>query len=326
MAQESGKDWKTEKLHRYCAPHGLEHVQDVLGDVLGLGQMLVDLPADAPEEVLHLGLVLELEIAELEHGERLFPPLDRVVVALGQVLGVEFLEGLAHLRDRLGLLVRLRQLDGRGPGLDDAHGVDDHQGMVRHDGAAGLGHDVGLRDLLLLADLLDGVDQAVDVLARRVVGGAVHGRVRAVVVHAQAAAAVEVLDVELLLAQLGVDAGAFLDRVLDGLDVGDLGADVEMQELDAVAHARRAKVSTAPRSSARSARTWRCGRSSTSSVPCPGSAAWSAGRSCGRTPISLAALSSRRDLAGLLDDHDDFLAELDAQAGPGASWTRPCSR
>ena len=53
---------------------------------------------------------------------------------------------------------------------------------------------------------------------------------RARVVDAQAAADVEVLDAQPHLAQLGVDAGPLVDGVLHGADVGELAADVEVEE------------------------------------------------------------------------------------------------
>jgi len=78
---------------------------------------------------------------------------------------------------------------------------------MRDDGAAGLGDDVRLGDLLLLADFLDRVHDVGHVLAQRVVHRRVDRGVRAVVVDAEAAAAVEVLDGEPHLAELRVIAG-----------------------------------------------------------------------------------------------------------------------
>jgi hypothetical protein len=47
------------------------------------------------------------------------------------------------------------------------------------------------------------------------------------------------------LANLGVDASRFLHRVLDTFDIGDLGSDMKVQQLQRVYHLKFAKESNA---------------------------------------------------------------------------------
>src|SRR5688572_22482754 len=62
------------------------------------------------------------------------------------------------------------------------------------------------------------------------------GRARAVVVDAQAAADIDVLELVAALVQLRVVHGRFAHGALDGADVGNLRADVEVQELERGGH------------------------------------------------------------------------------------------
>ena len=107
--------------------------------------------------------------------------------------------------------------------------------MVRGQGATALGDQVRLRHALVGADLLHGIDDVRGVLLHRVVErGDESGAARADVIDAEAAADVEVLQPEPHLPQLGVEPRALVHHVLDGADVRELRADVEVEELDEV--------------------------------------------------------------------------------------------
>ena len=118
-------------------------------------------------------------------------PAQAVVVAFADVLEREAFQGVAHLAHDQMVVRRFVDGDGGGAGLDGAEDVHREHRMVGGQAAPGLGHDVGLGDLLLLADLLDGVDQAARVLIERVVDRMVVGGLRAVVVDAEPPAAVQ---------------------------------------------------------------------------------------------------------------------------------------
>ncbi len=74
------------------------------------------------------------------------------------------------------------------------------------------------------------------VLLQRVVHRRVEVALAAVVVDAEAAAAIEVAHVGAEQVQLDEDAAGLAERVLHGADVGDLRADVEVEQLQAVEH------------------------------------------------------------------------------------------
>ena len=105
---------------------------------------------------------------------------------------------------------------------------------------------VGVLDARLVAHRLDVVDDVVGVLLERVVDARLEVRLRAVVVDAQPAADVEVLEPGAVLHELGVDPRRLVQRALDDADVGDLAAQVEVQELEAVLHARAPSAPRAP--------------------------------------------------------------------------------
>ena len=161
---------------------------------------------------------------------------ERVVVALAERLRVDGLvDGRELLQD---VRIRARHVDAL-PLLDPIGHVEHvrhEHGVVGGDRPARLGHEGRRRDLFLLADLLDRVDDVVGVLLDRVVHGRVERRLGAVVVDAEPAAEVQVVDRDALGPQLRVDAARLADRLLDLADVGDLRADVEVEHLEAVEH------------------------------------------------------------------------------------------
>ena len=91
-----------------------------------------------------------------------------------------------------------------------------------------------MRNVFVVADLLDRVDDVVGKLLRRVVCGRVKRRFRSVVVDSHAAADVEQIDRDLHLVDLRVNARRFLHRILDALDIGELRADMEVEQLQHV--------------------------------------------------------------------------------------------
>ncbi len=99
---------------------------------------------------------------------------------------------------------------------------------------------VGCGTLGLVADALDAEDDVVGVFLQGVVDRRLEIGLRAVVVDAEAAADVEVANAGADAVQLDVDAGRLGQGVLDVADVGDLAAQVEVDQLQAVGHARAA--------------------------------------------------------------------------------------
>src|SRR5215204_2681473 len=208
---------------------------ELFGDVLGHLRVLVGTLAHVPEQDFALGAVFQRDKPEVEEREQLVPVFERVVVVLAVVLDRDRLAQVGQLDDDLRVVVV--HLDGRDV-LDDRlylrEDVGDEDGVVGRKIPARLLDDGRVRDVLVVADLHDGVDDVVGELLRRVVGRRVEGRLRAVVVNGHPAADVEEVNGHLHLDDLGVDARGLLHRVLDALDVCELRADVEVQELEHV--------------------------------------------------------------------------------------------
>ena len=104
------------------------------------------------------------------------------------------------------------------------------------DGAPRFGDDVRAGDPGLVADVLHLVDDVVGVLLDGVVDAGKIARLGAVVIDPQAAADIDVLQADPELLHLHVDAGPLDEGVLDLVDLGDLAADMEMEELEVVEH------------------------------------------------------------------------------------------
>ena len=124
----------------------------------------------------------------------------------------------------------------------DAEHVEDEHAVVRDDRAAALRHDRRMLHAGVVAHRLDVVDDVVGVLLERVVDARLEVGLRAVVVDAEPAADVEVLEAGAGLDELGVDARRLVQRALDDADVRDLAAEVEVQELEAVLHAEHLQL------------------------------------------------------------------------------------
>ena len=212
------------------------HVFELLRHFLEGLQVLVDALADLPEEDLALGPILERQVAEVEEREELLLVLDRVVVALAEGLRVDGLVDGRELLQDGRVRVRHAHTAALFDAVGDVEDVRHEDRVVRGHGAAGLGHEHGRGYLLLVADLLDRVDHVIGVLLHGIVHGRVERRFRAVVVHAEAAAEVQVLDRDVLRPQLRVHAAGFADRLLDLADVGDLRADVKVQHDQTIEH------------------------------------------------------------------------------------------
>ncbi len=111
--------------------------------------------------------------------------------------------------------------------------------MIGRHRAPGLAHDHRMRDVARVADARDPVDHIARVLVERVVhrGGEIGAA--AVVVDAEAAADVDVLQSRAHELELRVHVRELVDRVLDAADVLQLAARVAVHQLQAVEHVAR---------------------------------------------------------------------------------------
>ena len=106
---------------------------------------------------------------------------------------------------------------------------------------------VGMRHLGLVAHALDVIDDVVGVLLQRVIDARFEIGLRAVVVDAQAAADVHDRSSPAPARRSSTIHARRLDhRALDLADVGDLAAQMEMQQLEAILHAAALSAVPAP--------------------------------------------------------------------------------
>ncbi len=117
-------------------------------------------------------------------------------------------------------------------GVLSADYLEDEHAVVGGDGPSTLGDYGGTGNLLIITDLLHRIDDVVRVLLQRIVGAGRGSGVRAVVVHREAAAHIQILDIG-HLSRFGINPRRLVHCVLDRPDVGDLRADMEVEHLQA---------------------------------------------------------------------------------------------
>src|SRR5208283_129893 len=239
-------------LHRPAIGHALEQREvaevgvgehpvealELFGEHIQLERQGQDLTADQPVQVLGQRALFEGQVAQRKQVQGRIERLLGVVETFQQVLGSEVLVGFQEVDQRLFDVVRQRGGHLLVAIASHAQDVEHQNAVIGGDGAAALGDDGRVRDLALIADVLDVIDDVVGVLLERVVDAGFEIGLRAVVIDAQAAADVEEFEAAAALLEIDVDAGGFDDRGLDVADVGDLTAEMEVQQLEAILQAR----------------------------------------------------------------------------------------
>ena len=115
-----------------------------------------------------------------------------------------------------------------------AEHLDDQHAMVRDDGASAFADNFRVGHLLGIADVGNVIDDVVGVFLERIIGRTFERRPAADVIDAQAAADIEILNRETHLVEFGVKARSLLHCFFDGQNVGHLGANVKVQQLEAM--------------------------------------------------------------------------------------------
>ena len=192
----------------------------------------------APVEAFDLGAGLEVDDAVAEKVEGLVAYVLRVVPVLKHGTGGEFVPYLREVVNELVVLLRGMEILVHVGHTDALHDIDDEHGVVCGERAAPFGDEVGMGYVVLVGSVNEGVHAVVDVL----LDGIVHGTFGvagacAVVVHAEAAAAVDKFDVEAQCVELHVELCRLAQGGGDAAYFGDLRTDVEVDELEAVVHA-----------------------------------------------------------------------------------------
>ena len=237
MAQESGIDWKREKLAKVGLAQRQLEVLQLLGDRLDLLDDAVDLLDDLAVEPLRHRPLLQGQVAEVEEADRLLDQLLGIVVILAQRVAVDALVDVHQLLDRrrqlFGSGQLLLEVGGEPLGIGVEHIGHQHR-VVGDRCPARLGDDVRALHPGIVADVLDLVDDVVGVLVDGVVDAGEVARLGAVVIDAESAADIHILDPDAELAQLGIDPRPLDQGGLDLVDLGDLAADMEMEQLHLV--------------------------------------------------------------------------------------------
>ncbi len=196
-----------------------------------------DLAGDGPEQVLGHGSLFQRQVAGAEQIDGRVEPLLGVVKRLEHVARLEFVERVVEVADRLWR--RVGDLFGdRHLALlpSDPQHIEQQGTVVRDDRTPAFGNDVGMRHPRIVTDRLDVIHDVVAVLLQRVIDAGGEIGLRTVVVDSQTAAHIHVLQPGTAADQIGIDAGRLHQRVLHVPNAGDLAAQVEMQQLQAIGH------------------------------------------------------------------------------------------
>jgi hypothetical protein len=110
--------------------------------------------------------------------------------------------------------------------------------VIGGDGPPALGNNGGMRHADFVAHALDVIDDIVGVLLQRIVDAGFEVGLGAVIVDAQPAAHIQVAQAGAGAHQVDVHAHRLVHRGLDLPDVGDLAAEMEVEQVQAVSHAR----------------------------------------------------------------------------------------
>ena len=237
MAQLSGMDWNREKLQKYVSDMSRSRPGQFLGRVLQFLHQPADLAADRPEQAFGHAALFQRHVAAAEQAHRHIQRLLGVVEAFEHVARVEILVGFQQGVQRLLVLfverarnIVLVSLLGHAQHAEDQHAV------IGGDGSAAFREDRGMRHFGFIAHGLQVIHDVVGIFLQRVIHARFEVRLGTVVVDAQTAADVEVFQAGAPPRQIGVDASCLDQRRFDVPNVGDLAAQMEMQQLEAIGH------------------------------------------------------------------------------------------
>ena len=196
---------------------------------------IVHLTAHAPVHALYLGPCLQADYAVREEVEGLIAYLLGVMPVLEHGARIEILPYLVQFLDQLMVLVRRFEIVRHLWQRRRLQHIDDQHRMVCGERTAALGNQVGVSHAVLVGRIDKGVHAVVDVL----LDGVVHRtfaarRARTVIVDTETTSAVHEVHIVAHLVQLDVELCSLAQGRLYASYLGDLTADVEMNEPQAV--------------------------------------------------------------------------------------------
>ena len=216
--------------------HRLVEFPQLIGAVFLVVCQFADFVADAPVERFYLCAGLEVEESVSEQVEGLFADILCVVPVLEHGACGSLVPDVVEFVHQFVVALCRHEVFGHMRHPDRFEDFEDEYGMVCGEGASALGDDVGVGYSVFVRRLGKGVDDVVDILLYAVVDRR-FGVAAAcpVIVHAQSASAVDEFDAEVHFPQLHIVLCHFAQCDADGTDFGDLAADVEVYEFEAVA-------------------------------------------------------------------------------------------
>ena len=233
---------KQREIAEVCIGELLVQVLQILRHLAHRLDDLLEPRAGGPEEIFCRASLVERKVAAIEQADRHIERLLRIVKCLERIAGGDVVVGLDQVDERLlpfGIRSD-RHLLVAEPG--DPQHVEHEHAVIGDDGAPALGHDGRMGNARLVAHRLNVIDDVVGVLLERVVHARLEVRLRAVVVDAQTAPDIQVLQAGAESRELGVHAGGFVESPFDNANVSDLAAQVKVEQLEAVLHAPRLQL------------------------------------------------------------------------------------
>jgi hypothetical protein len=233
----SGIDWNTEKLTKYLSTsRSLSFVKQVAVALLVVGQARLHRVGDGVEQVVDARALDQVDLPERVQAQALGMRGGGLVEDFHRRALRQFLVQRAQLLHRVRfVLVHVRHSAFR-RALDLGHVGDQHR-MVRGHRAPAFGDDARRRQPFGLAGLGQRLHDARCVVVDAVVDRVVAAAARAFVVDAKAAADIDMADVRAEPRQFDEVARRLAHAGGDVAHVGNLAAHVEVQQLQAVAHA-----------------------------------------------------------------------------------------
>src|SRR3989441_1129509 len=299
------------KVAEVLVAEAVFELADFFGNVGLAAETFDDFLADFPVEMFDLRFVRQFQQAEREHIVRVLAAFERIVVGLELVQLANVLLDVEQFLDQRVFVFAAGEFYVLPDFANGAEHFDDQHAVVRHEGAAAFADDVRVGHFLRVANVADVINDVIGVFLQGVIGRAVERGPAAVVIDTEAAADVDVFDGETHFVKLAVETGGLLDGLFDGENVRHLRTDVKMDQLEAVREVFR--FEQFDRGEQFNCAQTELGVFAGALRPFPGPFAEQPGPDADERFDSEwpRHADDLLQLLQLLNDHDDFLAQLD---------------
>ena len=226
-----GNRFEDGEVREVLRAQELSQISEFFGNILRLLGILIGALAHIPEKHFAFRAVFQRNQSEIEQREQFFAMLKRVVIVLAIVFDRDCFAQIAQFNHHLWIILfdcnRRDVFDHR---FDFFQHVGNQDGVIGRKKAAGFLNDCGIRNVFVVTDLLDRINDVVGEFLRVIICRRIERGLRSVVIHGHAAADIQQLDRNFHLINFRIDARGFFHRVLDALDVGKLRTDVKVQQ------------------------------------------------------------------------------------------------